>query len=160
MGSGKSYWGQQLSHRLQYPFVDLDAYIETASGKTISQLFEEKGEEQFRHLEKDMLEHAIREHPSMVLSTGGGTPCFYNNIELMKHSGTVVWLNPPIEILMERLLRERDHRPLLRAIPETELRSFIGKKMNDRRLYYEQAQVHVNQASVTLDQMLQLIVHE
>lgn len=160
MGSGKSYWGRLLSERLQMPYADLDTAIEKDTGKTVALLFEEQGEETFRKREREMLESLINSSPTLVLSAGGGTPCFFNNIELMKRSGTVVWLNPPIEVLCERLASEMEQRPLLRQVPLNELRSFILKKMNDRRLYYEQAQVHINEAAPDLESLIQQILHE
>ncbi|MFM7839705.1 MAG: shikimate kinase [Chitinophagaceae bacterium] len=159
MGSGKSHWGKLLASRLQLPHFDLDQVIEADQEMSVTQIFEQKGEEKFRLLEKQQLEKLIETHPGLVLSTGGGTPCFFNNIELMKTKGIVVWLNPSIDTLLTRLLQEKEKRPLIKNIPEKELRAFLLKKMNDRRLYYEQAAVQINEDQVTLDECLQLILH-
>jgi shikimate kinase len=159
MGSGKTHWGSLLANRLQLPFYDLDTIITDAEGQTISEIFIEKGEEYFRLLERDLLRDIIREHPSLVLSCGGGTPCFFKNIDFLKKEGTVVWLNTSIEALEERLRKEKAKRPLIQDISDEELRSFILKKMNDRRLYYEQADVHVEEATVTIESLLQQILH-
>jgi shikimate kinase len=159
MGSGKTYWGSFLAQRLHFPFYDLDAIITETEGKSIASIFAEKGEEYFRLLEKDILEDIIKEHPALVLSCGGGTPCFFNNIELMKKEGTVVWLNTSIEVLTDRLKKEKAKRPLIKNISDDELRSYILKKMNDRRLYYEQADVHVEEDSINIDSLLQQILH-
>jgi len=159
MGSGKTHWGSLLAKRIQLPFQDLDSIITETEGKSISDIFQEKGEEYFRLQEKDILRDIIEKHPSLVLSCGGGTPCFFNNIDLMKKEGTVVWLNTSIEMLTERLKKEKANRPLIREISDDELRSYILKKMNDRRLYYEQADVHVDEADVNIDTLLQQILH-
>lgn len=159
MGSGKTHWGSLLAQQLHLPFYDLDTIITEAEGKTIAEIFAEQGEEYFRLIEKDILEDIIKEHPALVLSSGGGTPCFFNNIDLMKKEGTVVWLNTSIEVLTERLKKEKSKRPLIKNIGDEELRSFILKKMNDRRLYYEQADVHVEEAEVDIDSLLQQILH-
>lgn len=159
MGSGKTHWGKLLAERLQLPFHDLDALIVETEGSSISDIFQEKGEEYFRSLERDLLRDVIETHPALVLSCGGGTPCFYKNIDLMKKAGTVVWLNSSIEDLEERLKKEKATRPLIREISDEKLRSYILKKMNDRRLYYEQADVHVEEASVNIDSLLQQILH-
>lgn len=159
MGSGKSHWGKLLSERLKLPYHDLDALIVASAGKPITSIFEEEGEEYFRLLEKDLLEDVIRENPSLVLSCGGGTPCFFNNIELMKKEGTVVWLNTETNTLLTRLQREKSKRPLIRDISDDELRSFILKKINDRRIYYEQADVHIEEDKIHLDELIQQILH-
>ena len=159
MGSGKTHWGSLLAQRLELPFYDLDAIITEAEEKSISQIFADNGEEYFRLFEKDILEDIIIKHPALVLSCGGGTPCFFNNIDLMKKEGTVVWLNTSIEVLTERLKKEKARRPLIKDISDDELRSFILKKMNDRRLYYEQADVHVEEADIDIDHLLQQILH-
>lgn len=159
MGSGKSYWGRLLSTQLQVPYYDLDEVIEKNTGQTIRHIFDTKGEAHFRELEKETLAQLIAGQSNLVLSTGGGTPCYFNNIDLMKESGTVVWLNPSLDLVCKRLIHEKDKRPLLKNISDTELRSFVLKKMNDRRIYYEQAQVHVNGDEVSLDQLAKQILH-
>lgn len=159
MGSGKTHWGKALASRLQLPFYDLDAIIIESQGKSISAIFAESGEEYFRQLERDFLRDIVERNPAMVLSCGGGTPCFFNNIDFMKKTGTVVWLNTAVEALTERLKKEKAKRPLIRDISDENLRAFILKKMNDRRLYYEQADVHVLEDQVTIDTLLQQILH-
>jgi shikimate kinase len=159
MGSGKTHWGSLLAQRLQLPFYDLDKIITESEGKSIPEIFQERGEEYFRLQERDLLRDIIRQHPSLVLSCGGGTPCFFNNIDFLKKEGLVVWLNTSIEALEERLKKEKATRPLIQDISDHELRSFILKKMNDRRLYYEQADLHVDEATVTIESLLQQILH-
>lgn len=159
MGSGKSHWGRILQDALKINFYDLDSVIEKKENQTIAEIFESKGEEYFRRLEHETLDAMIQEHPDMILSCGGGTPCFFKNIDLMKKSGTVVWLNPAVEALVKRLVKEKDKRPLLKEVSDEALHSFILKKMNDRRIYYEQAHVHVEEDKATPASLIEQIVH-
>ena len=160
MGSGKTHWGRLLSAKLQLPFSDLDTVIVEKEERTVSELFSEKGEEYFRTREKEVLEEIIGLQESFILSCGGGTPCFFNNIELMKKNGKVVWLNTAIDVLQERLLKERMSRPLIRDIGDDELRRYIARKLSERKMYYEQADVMVNEESVSLEQLIPLLFEE
>ncbi len=84
MGSGKTHWGKQVAHRLQLPFFDLDEELVKAEGKSVTDIFAVAGEEYFRLKEKETMEKLVDDHESLVLSCGGGTPCFFNNIDYMK----------------------------------------------------------------------------
>ena len=130
MGSGKTHWGKQLANQLKIPFFDLDEVITKKEDKSIAQIFAESGEETFRVKEREVLEALIEEHGSMVLSCGGGTPCFFNNIERMKKYGVVVWLNTHVEVLLKRLEHEKVKRPLIKNIKDDDLRSYIIRKLN------------------------------
>jgi shikimate kinase len=158
MGSGKTHWGKLLSAKLQLPFRDLDTLIVEKEQKSIADVFSEKGEEYFRYQEKQTLEELINEEESFVLSCGGGTPCFFNNIELMLKSGKVLWLNTSIDVLKDRLLKERMSRPLIRDISEEELRRYIVRKLTERKLYYEQADAMVNEESITLEELIRSLL--
>src|SRR6476659_2613079 len=144
MGSGKTHWGKQLAKQLQIPYYDLDDVISSNEKKTVAQMFAESGEETFRVKEREVLESLIDENTNMVLSCGGGTPCFFNNIEFMKKYGTVVWLNTQVDVLLHRLLKERVQRPLLKDIGDEDLKHYSIRKLNERRMYYEQADVIIN----------------
>lgn len=160
MGCGKTHWGSQLAGLLKIPFIDLDERIESETGKTITQLFAESGEELFRMKEKEVLEQLIDDNASMVLSVGGGTPCFFNNINLMKKKGTVVWLNTHVDVLLKRLMVGKNERPLIRNINDSELKTYIVKKLNERRMYYEQANVVIeNESNMSPSQFIQTILH-
>jgi shikimate kinase len=160
MGSGKTHWAKQLASQMKIPFFDLDSVIEEKEGKTIAQLFAAHGEEAFRIKEKETLEQLIDEYPSMVLSTGGGTPCFFNNIERMKKYGVVVWLNTHVEILLSRLMKEKETRPLIKNLADDDMRAYIVRKLNERRMYYEQADITIdNENSIPLNEFIQTILH-
>ena len=102
MGSGKSYLGKQLAKELQWNFIDLDTYLENKEAKTITQIFEEGGEALFRQLERDYLT-ATGDFEKTVIATGGGCPCFYDNMEWMDVSGQTVYLKTPVSILVNRI---------------------------------------------------------
>lgn len=157
MGSGKTYWGKELSQKMNISFFDLDKVIVDTEKKTISEIFLEMGEEYFRYKEKDVLEQLVDDHENLVLSCGGGTPCYFNNIDFMKEHGIVIWLNTCIDTLLERLLKEKNHRPLIKDINDVNLRAFILKKLQDRRLYYEQADIIIAEEALTLDALMELV---
>ncbi len=158
MGSGKTHWGRLLSAKLQLPFRDLDTVIVEKEGRSISDIFADKGEEYFRYQEKEALEELGNSDESFILSCGGGTPCFFNNIEFMKKSGKVVWLNTSIDVLKQRLLKERKSRPLIREIGDEELGRYIIRKLSERRMYYEQADVMVNEETITLEELIRVLL--
>jgi shikimate kinase len=157
MGCGKTYWGQELSRKLGVPFFDLDHKIEEREEKSITAIFAEQGEEAFRLLERDALYLLTESHDSFVMATGGGTPCFYNNIGYMKKSGTAVWLNCSVECLYSRLISERDSRPLVRNLTDDQLRGYIIKKLADRKIFYEQAHAIISDDHLKLDQLVATI---
>lgn len=159
MGSGKTHWGRQLSKKLSIPFYDLDEQIISREGKSINEIFETNGEEYFRIVEKETLYIITESHDSMIMACGGGTPCYFNNIEYMNRSGTTVWLDTPIPVLLDRLLRERQHRPLLKKLTDEQVRTFIIKKYSDRKIYYEQANVIISEDPVEIEKLIEKIFH-
>jgi shikimate kinase len=159
MGSGKTYWGRQLSQKLSIPFFDMDEQVINSEGKSINEIFEKFGEEYFRLKEKGILHTITETHSSFVMACGGGSPCYFNNIEYMNQSGTTVWLNTPIAVLFQRLLKEKEERPLLKNLSDNQLRGFIIKKFADRKIYYEQADVVVDDESISLDHFIEKIFH-
>lgn len=157
MGSGKTHWGKLLSQRLKLPFYDLDAEIVKAEEMSIQQIFHDKGEEYFRVKEHEVLEALAEDHGDVIISTGGGAPCFFNNIDFMKNQGTVIWLNTSVDVLVHRLLKEKNTRPLIKNISDAELKSFIIKKLQGRKLYYEQADILIQEDSLTIETLLKTI---
>ncbi|HVZ56198.1 MAG TPA: shikimate kinase [Chitinophagaceae bacterium] len=159
MGSGKSYWGRQLSDKLGIPFFDLDEQITRRKNRSINQLFAEEGEEYFRELERDLLHELTEQEESFVMACGGGTPCYFNNIEYMNASGTTVWINTSIDTLFRRLLAEKENRPLIRDLREDQLKAYIVKKFSDRKIYYEQAGLMVDEEPIELDRLINYIFY-
>ncbi len=159
MGSGKTHWGRLISEKLSIPFFDLDEQVTAHAEKTIAEIFAVDGEEQFRLLEKDALHIITESHESFVMACGGGTPCYFNNIEYMNQAGTTVWINTPSDTLFKRLVREKERRPLIRSLTDEQLRNFIAKKFSDRRIYYEQADIAIDEEPVQLDKLIEMIFH-
>lgn len=159
MGAGKSFWGRKLSEKLGIRFFDLDEQVAEHAGKSIVDIFEEDGEEKFRLLEKEVLHIITESHDSFVMACGGGTPCYFNNIEYMNRTGTTVWINTAFDVLFQRLMDEREKRPLIREFSEVQLKNYIARKFADRRIYYEQANVFVDEQPLELDHLIQKVFH-
>lgn len=138
MGAGKTTLGKAFARDLNIPFIDLDWYIEERFHKTVGELFAEKGEEGFRQLEKNML-HEAGEFENVVISTGGGTPCFFDNMEYMNQHGVTVFLDVHPDTLFRRLRVATQSRPILRGKTEDELRLFINEALEKRMPCYTQA---------------------
>ena len=143
MGSGKSRAGRKLAPTLQLPFVDLDDRIEAAAGCSISDFFARHGESAFRQLEARCLRQT-EAVSGLIVACGGGTPCYHDNMAWMNRAGLTVFLDPPLEVLAERLQRGRAHRPLLKGMADSDtLRTFIREKLDRRRPFYEQAAIQL-----------------
>lgn len=160
MGCGKTHWGKELSQKLKIPFFDLDEHIVDNEGKSITEIFSDHGEEYFRLKEKEILYSLTESHQSFVMACGGGTPCFYNNIEYMNKNGTSVWFNCSVECLYNRLVKEKEKRPLIRSLSDKQLHSYIIKKFADRKIYYQQASVIINEDDISLDNIVDTIFHD
>jgi len=139
MGSGKTTIGKLLADRLQYSFIDMDAYIEKKQFKTISQIFTELGEAEFRLLEKQCL-HEVAEYDNVIISTGGGAPCFFDNMEYMNSRGLTIYLKLTPAELAERLeTTHANKRPLLAQRKGEELQQFIAEGLAVREPFYSKA---------------------
>ncbi len=143
MGSGKSHWGSIWAGKTGIPFFDLDTRIEKAAGTKITEIFEEKGEEKFRELERYHLRKFERKK-NFLLACGGGTPCFSDNMQWMKSEGTVFYLKASPEIIVRQLTHETEHRPVIRNVKPLELLTFIQHKLLEREPYYSQADYILN----------------
>lgn len=159
MGSGKTYWGKQLSEKLNVPFFDLDEKIVEDAGISIREMFQMHGEEYFRVREKEVLHRLSEKHKTFVMACGGGTPCFYNNIDYLKKNGIVIWLSTSTETLFNRLIKEKDHRPLISHYSDNELKSYIIKKYSSRKIYYRQANFVINEEQLSLDAIMNVLFH-
>ncbi|MFM2338668.1 MAG: hypothetical protein RL115_1861 [Bacteroidota bacterium] len=154
MGSGKTYRGRHLSEKLGLPFFDLDEQIVNHAGKSVTEIFAEQGEESFRLIEKDTLQLITQSHQSFIMSCGGGTPCYFDNMAYMKQQGVVVWINTPMPILFNRLIKEKEKRPLIKDLSNDQLLDFINKKLADRKLFYEQAHRILQEEDLSLDAII------
>ena len=138
MGSGKTTVGKALSKETGMMFYDLDWYIESRMRKTVSQIFAERGEEAFRKLEHSML-HEVAEFEDVIISCGGGTPCFFDNMDYLNQQGDVVYLKASPEVLYNHLLMAKVERPLLKGKSPEELIAYITEHLKERAPYYEKA---------------------
>ena len=138
MGSGKTTVGKALSKETGMMFYDLDWYIESRMRKTVSQIFAEKGEEGFRKIEYNML-HEVAEFEDVIISCGGGTPCFFDNMDYLNEQGDVVYLKASPETLYKHLLMAKVERPLLKGKSAEELIDYITEHLKQRAPFYEKA---------------------
>lgn len=138
MGAGKTTLGKAFARELGIPFIDLDWYIEERFHKSVSELFAEHGEEYFRTQERNML-HEVGEFEDVVISTGGGTPCFFDNMDYMNSQGQTVFLDVEPDILFRRLRVATQQRPILQGKTDEELHAFILQALESRKSFYSQA---------------------
>ena len=143
MGSGKTTVGKALSKDLGIPFYDLDWYIESRMRKTIPQIFAERGEEGFRKIEHNML-HEVAEFEDVIISCGGGTPCFFDNMDYMNGQGETVYLQASPDVLYDHLIMGKTERPLLKNKTPDEMRKFIAEQLALRDPYYSKAKHTLN----------------
>lgn len=156
MGSGKTFWAEKLKKKLKVPAYDLDNLIEIMDERSIAEIFEQSGEEYFRKEEAKML-RLFKEKKQFILSCGGGTPCFSDNMNWMNKNGITIWLDEPLEILAERLDNQKEHRPLITNIKSSELVAFLKEKLNERLTYYQQSQHRLSSIHITESNLLKII---
>jgi shikimate kinase len=141
MGSGKTTIGKLLSKKLKINFIDLDEYIESKLNLSVSAIFKDLGEIYFRKIEHKYLQELMEEKKSFILATGGGTPCYANNLEVIqKNTKHDFYLKLSIPSLVKRLINGKETRPLVQNIAENDLPEFIGKHLFERNNFYLQAQ--------------------
>lgn len=140
MGSGKTTIGRIVANQLNIKFLDLDAYIEQQENMLVADIFKERGELYFRKKEREYLSQLILQETSFVLSLGGGTPCFGDNMELInQHTANSFYLNINIKELSDRLKLEKDHRPMIAHLNDDDILEFIGKHLFERSYFYNMA---------------------
>jgi shikimate kinase len=161
MGAGKTTIGKALAKQMNLFFVDLDVYIEARYHKTIAQLFEEKGEDGFREIERRVLQE-VALFENTLISTGGGTPCFYDNMAFMNATGQTVYLKISPAELLRRLefARYTRTRPVLNGRSGEELNAFLMENLEKRSVYYMQASVVFDAGRMSSESNLQTITNE
>lgn len=150
MGSGKTTIGKSLAKKMNLSFIDVDLFIENRFRKSINQIFEEKGEDVFREMERKALEE-ILDFEDVVISTGGGLPCFFNNMERMNEKGITVYLEASPENLAKRLNAGKQKRPLIKDKNDQELICFIEINLEKRRNYYEKSLYKIDTEELVTD---------
>ena len=149
MGSGKTKVGKQVASLLNYKFIDLDAQLEAQLGSSIAEIISKKGELFFRKAERSLLLDLLATESTMVLSTGGGTPCYYDNMDVLTQYCHCVYLSAPVGVLYSRLQNDREHRPLIAHLTDDDLKEFIGKHLFERTPFYQMAQQTVPALNAT-----------
>ncbi len=152
MGCGKSTKAKQLAHRLGCPVIDLDAVMVDEQGKTIAEYFAENGEANFRKLESETLKQ-YNYPETCVVATGGGLPCFFDNMEWMNANGRTIYLQMTPPQLVSRL-HNREKRPLLKGMDDEQLLAFVEMKLTERNVFYMQAQLVVNAFDLDVEELL------
>lgn len=151
MASGKSAVGRLLAKNNNLDFIDLDNYIEEKENNTISEIFKLKGEIYFRKKESEYLKELLNIEKSSIISLGGGTPCYGNNMELIKTDAISFYLKASISTIFERLKNETAQRPLVASIGIDQLQEYIAKHLFERNLFYEQAAFTISVDDKTID---------
>lgn len=143
MASGKTTFGRALSKKTGLPFIDLDEYIEQTQGLTISEIFRKYNEEGFRNIEKEAL-NEVCFHQKSIIACGGGTPCFFDNMEVMKEAGTTVYLKASVPVLVKRLREENARRPIVAGKTYSEIEAIVKNQLAMRESYYSLADITCN----------------
>lgn len=144
MGSGKTLVSKELSILNNFKIFDLDTEISKQNNRSITEIFKEKGEIFFRKIEKEVLEKILSTEKNIILSLGGGTPCYYNNIDSINEKTISVFLKTNVKTLAQRLSSEKDKRPLIQNISNEDLPEFIAKHLFERNPFYNQAKITIN----------------
>ncbi len=148
MGTGKTHWGQIWARQSGYSFIDLDAIIEQDEKSTVADIFANKGEEYFRKKESRLLRQ-MKDKNKTIVACGGGTPCFFDNMEWMNANGTTVWLKADPDFIIKNTNKLPGTRPLLQGMEEKEMRAFIRSKLSDREQFYRQAGIILDAESIS-----------
>lgn len=139
MGAGKSRYGKYLAHNIGYTFYDLDRYIESHENNSMTKIFAVHGESGFRKKEFEYLRHIANNNVNIVISVGGGTPCYLDNMDYMNDKGHTVFLNTPIDMIISRLIKCKHKRPLIKNIDDCEMCQFVVEHLKSRLPYYNKA---------------------
>lgn len=156
MGSGKSTLGRKLAATLNLAFIDLDTFLEEKFFRTIPQIFAEEGEAGFRKKEQTVL-HEVSAFDDVIVATGGGAPCFFDNMEVMNNTGFCFFLDVDTDSLVNRLVHAKTERPIIKGKSPDELYAFIEEMMLKRRPFYEKARYTIKGNEIKPEQVLELI---
>lgn len=159
MGSGKSTVGKRLALRLKYSFVDMDKAIEGKSGMPVRKIFEEKGEDEFRRMEHNLVLETVKMN-NVVVSTGGGVPCFFDNMDIINRSGISIYLKMTSEDLLKRLKGSKYERPLIRDFSTDEMADYIREKLREREPYYLKSKYIIDGKDPDITEIIKLVTKE
>jgi shikimate kinase len=158
MGSGKTLVSKELSILNNFKIFDLDTEISKQNNRSITEIFKEKGEIFFRKTEKEVLEKILSSEKNIILSLGGGTPCYYNNIDSINEKTISVFLKTNVKTLAQRLSSEKDKRPLIQNISNEDLPEFIAKHLFERNPFYNQAKITINTDNLSTKEIAEEIL--
>jgi len=156
MGCGKSTLGRLLASNLNLTFIDLDYFLEEKYFRTIPQIFEEEGESGFRRKEQIVL-NEVSAFDDVIVATGGGAPCFFDNMDVMNNTGFCIFLDVDTATLVNRLIHAKTERPIIKGKTHEELHHFIDEMMLKRRPYYEKAKYIIKGNEIKHEQVLSLL---
>ncbi|HUS85949.1 MAG TPA: shikimate kinase [Bacteroidales bacterium] len=159
MGSGKTSVGLKLARKLNREFLDLDEMIESNEGKSIGFIFEERGKEYFRKLEAKYLRQTVN-FEDIIVACGGGTPCYHDNMDFMKSSGFTIYLMMTPSALKSRLESTGNKRPLIADMDENKLLKFIERKLDERKIWYEQSHLITDGLDADIDQIAAIVLSQ
>ncbi len=159
MGSGKSTVGKRLALRLKYPFIDMDKAIEKVAGMPVRNIFEEKGEDEFRRMEHELVLKTAKMN-YVVVSTGGGVPCFFDNMDIINRNGISIYLKMTSEDLLKRLKGSKYERPLIRDLSTDELAGYIKEKLREREPYYLKSKYIIDGKDPEIREIVRLVTKE
>lgn len=152
MGSGKSYWGSLWAKEKNIDFFDLDKLIEEQEQKTVAEIFEINGEDYFRQAEARML-RMMTDKENCIIACGGGTPCFNENMEWMNRNGITIYLQTSPTNILQRVVAEKNKRPLIKKLNEAELLFFIEQKLQERVSFYAAAKITVKANDLSINSL-------
>lgn len=144
MGSGKSHISKILSEKINFKIIDTDKEISLRNKMSISEIFQKKGELYFRKQERQLLEEIFATNNQLILSLGGGTPAYYNNMDFINERSVSIYLQARIDTLVSRLLKQKNKRPIIAHIPDTELPEFIAKHLFERNIFYNKCRFKIS----------------
>jgi shikimate kinase len=155
MASGKSTIGKEISKKLNMNFVDLDVYISEQEKRSIPEIFKIKGEIYFRKIENIYLQELLNNEGDFVLSLGGGTPCYANNMALIQSSKVKsIYIQASIPTLAARLIKEKSARPLVADLENEKITEFVAKHLFERSFFYEQAAITLNTENKSIQEIV------
>ena len=157
MASGKSSAGKKLAKKTGLPFIDLDNYIEEKYNTTIRLLIYDKGMDEFRKIEKQSLETIINKNSNVLISTGGGTSCYFDNMKLMNDTGVTIYLEVDIPTLVDRLMHAKQDRPLIWGKSREDLTVYATELLGKRHNYYKQAKHTVNGKNLKTESLINIL---
>ncbi len=156
MGSGKTFIGKQLASRLNYRFIDIDHEIKEKFKLSVAEIFEKYGEEKFRHSENELIVN-LNKDENIVVSTGGGLPCFFNNMELMNRFGMTIYLKTTIKTLVNRLKGSQNSRPMIQGLTNEELPGYVNDKLREREPFYLKSKIIIDSDALIVEDLINIL---